>query len=179
VNDGYTFDRDWKRLRKPYNAEGSTLVFYPHGNLALASNLAGQDHKVVVGKASDLLEQVLDDWANARSVPLFVAEGVSRQKEAAIRRSEYLATVYDEVLADLRDSLVIYGWSLGDNDTHILNKILDGNLQGVAISVQTKHRHEKTIRDQCQEFEKRIRTYSKKIDVTFFAAESDGCWCNG
>jgi hypothetical protein len=105
VKDGRTFDRDWQRLREPYNADGSTLVFYPHGNLALASNLAGHDHKVVVGKASDLLGQVLDDWFRARSIPLFVAEGISRQKEAAIRRSEYLATVYDEVLADLGDSL--------------------------------------------------------------------------
>jgi Domain of unknown function (DUF4917) len=179
VKDGYSFDRDWQRLKKPYNAKGSTLVFYPHGNLALASNLAGRDHKVVVGKASDLLGQVLDDWYRARSVPLFVAEGVSRQKEAAIRRSEYLATVYDEVLADLGDSLAIYGWSLGDYDTHILKKILEGKLQRIALSVRTNHRKSAAVREQCQELEKKIRSYSKKIDVTFFAAESDGCWCNG
>jgi hypothetical protein len=179
VKDRRSFDRDWQRLREPYKAKGSTLVFYPHGNLALASDLAGHDHKVVVGKASDLLGQVLDDWSHARSVPLFVAEGVSRQKETAIRRSEYLATVYDEVLPDLGDSLVIYGWSLGDNDTHILKKILEGNLQRIALSVRTERRKATTIREQCQKLVKRIRSYSKKIDVTFFAAESDGCWCNG
>jgi len=179
VKDGRTYDRDWQRLRKPYKAKGSTLVFYPHGNLALASSLTGRDHKVVVGKASDLLGQVLDDWSCARSVPLFVAEGVSRQKEAAIRRSEYLATVYDEVLADLGDSLVIYGWSLGDNDTHILKTILEGHLRRIAVSVRTEHRKATTIRDKCQEHAKRIRSHSKKIDVTFFSAESDGCWCNG
>jgi hypothetical protein len=90
VNDDRTFDRDWQRLRKPYNAEGSTLVFYPHGSLALTSSLTGRDHKVVVANESDLLDQVLDNWCRARSVPLFVAEGISSQKEAAIRRSEYL-----------------------------------------------------------------------------------------
>jgi hypothetical protein len=121
----------------------------------------------------------LDDWSHARSIPLFVAEGVSRQKEAAIQRSEYLGTVYDEVLLDLGDSLAIYGWSLGDNDTHILTKILEGTVRRLAVSVQTEGRNATTIRDQCEGLMKRIRSHSKKIDVTFFAAESDGCWCNG
>ena len=179
VGNDYTFDRDWQRLRDPYNAEGSTLVFYPHGNLALASSLTGCDYKVVVRKASDLLGQVLQDWSHARSIPLFVAEGVSRQKEAAIRRSEYLGTVYDKVLADLGKSLVIYGWSVGDNDTHILKKILEGHLRRIAVSVRTQHRKATTIRDECQEIARKIQSYSRRIKVTFFRAESDGCWCNG
>ncbi len=178
VKEGRTFDRDWQRLRDPYNAEGSTLVFYPHGNLALASRLTGSDYKVV-RKASDLLRQVLRDWSRARSIPLFVAEGVSRQKEAAIRRSEYLGTVYDEVLADLGKSLVIYGWSVGDNDTHILKKILEGDLRRIAVSVRTQRRKATTIRNKCQEIARRIRSHSRRINVTFFRAESDGCWCNG
>ena len=178
VGNNHTFDRDWQRLRDPYNAEGSTLVFYPHGNLALASRLTGSDYKVV-RKASDLLRQVLREWSRARSIPLFVAEGVSRQKEAAIRRSEYLGIVYDEVLANLGKSLVIYGWSVGDNDTHILKKILKGDLRRIAVSVRTQRRKATTIRDKCQEIKRRIRSHSRRIKVTFFRAESDGCWCNG
>ena len=94
------FRQDWRWFRTPYGQNrASTLVFYPHGNLALAATLSGAEYKIQV-EGDALLETVFDHWRND-STPLFVSEGTTEQKRAAIRRSPYLSTVYDEVLREL------------------------------------------------------------------------------
>jgi hypothetical protein len=41
------FRDDWEDLREPYQASGSTLVFYPHGNLVLARTIYGEEQKLI------------------------------------------------------------------------------------------------------------------------------------
>lgn len=131
-----TFDRDWRRLMKPYRAEGTTLVFYPHGNLILATALTGEERKLArEDEFDDLLDRVTREWERGDVIPLFVSEGTNRQKLTAIRRSDYLSVVYDSILPAPRQSLVIYGSSLGDNDRHILDQLLASQPTRIAISV--------------------------------------------
>lgn len=109
------FQTDWKYLRRPYgHAAGATLVFYPHGSLAVARDYIGNETKLAVGAgaAGDLLGTITRRWASGNYVPVFVSEGTSHQKVAAIRRSHYLTNVYEEVLPALGESLVVYGLSL-------------------------------------------------------------------
>ena len=40
------FDNDYEVLREPLGAERATLVFYPHGNLILATDLIGDEVKL-------------------------------------------------------------------------------------------------------------------------------------
>lgn len=120
------FKTDWGYLRKPHPpAGGATLVFYPHGSLAVARDCIGDETKISVGAgaAGDLLDTITLRWSSGNYVPVFVSEGTSKQKVAAIRRSHYLTNVYEEVLPSLGENLVVYGWSFDERDQHVLNAI--------------------------------------------------------
>lgn len=109
------FDENWREYRRPYGrATGSTLFFYPHGNLVLARNQDGEEKKIVAATNDDLLESILDSWEGSNVVPLFVCEGTSADKLKSIGTSQYLQAIVNDPLRDLGESLVIYGWSFGE-----------------------------------------------------------------
>ncbi len=113
------FKEDWDWLRKPHeDADGSSLVFYPHGNLILAADLFSGEYKIVTQEFEILMETVVEKWESDQYSPLFVSEGTSEHKLRAINRSPYLKNVYESALNDLGSTIVIFGWSLGDQDEH-------------------------------------------------------------
>ena len=168
------FNSDWEHYRKPNgNASSSTLVFYPHGNLALATDLNGRERKLTAD-FPHLLETATSEWESGKYTPLFVSEGTSMQKVAAIGRSHYLKTVYDTVLPRLGKRVAILGWSLSKSDTHILRAICRGKLAEVAVSVLTSNPN---FEDKCAEIRRKIRDASNsRVKVVFFDANSQGCW---
>lgn len=172
------FVDDWEYLRKPHdNAGGSTLVFYPHGNLVIAADLFGRETKIVTNELDPLMDTVVDKWESGKFSPLFVSEGTSNQKLNAINRSPYLKNVSESVLPKLGSCIVIFGWSIGDQDAHILNALCKNeDLTDIAVSV----RKSDGIEDKCDCIGKRIReaTKSRSIKVVFFNAASNGCWAN-
>ncbi len=182
------FKDEWEYLRSPFNAEGATLVFYPHGNLALATDLAGEERKLSVRSLNmgllkfvqrDLLEEITKQWDDASVTPLFVAEGTSEQKLAAINRSNYLRSVFEKVLPKLGKSAAIYGWSASVNDTHILKQIMDG-ADRLAFSV-TRQGGEAGAEQRCGAILNRIKSLeeARTIEVHFYWADSPGVWAHG
>jgi hypothetical protein len=132
-----TFEGDWVRFREPMKGvSGATLVFYPHGNLALTSSLTEGEVKLSVDSGSgSLLDRVILEWAEGDRLPLFVSEGKSSQKEAAISRSGYLSTVYNDVMTQLDETVTIYGWALSEQDDHIVRRVCSPRVKRIAISV--------------------------------------------
>ena len=174
------FDHDWQRFRKPLGAAGATLVFYPHGNLALGT-VGGGERKIIKGASgSPFLEAVVERWNNGHEVPLFVSEGQSSQKERAIRRSPYLSTVFDTVLPQLGPTLVVYGWSMHSNDQHILRQICRGSLRKIAVSMHCGDRNRLQIASECELIRQRVRSTARalgrEVELCFFDAASAGCW---
>ena len=172
------FEDDWEYLRKPYdNAGGSTLVFYLHGNLVIAADLFGRETKIVTNELDTLMETVVAKWESDKFSPLFVSEGTSNQKLNAINRSPYLKNVYESVLPKLGFCIVIFGWSIGDQDVHILNALCENkDLKVIAVSICKSD----DIADKCDCIKRRIKeaTKSHSIEVVFFNAASEGCWAN-
>ncbi len=121
--DGFVNDRrfqsDYGFLREPREATGATLVFYPHGNLILATDFWGDEMKLSREEERFLLDTILHEWKQGDYAPLFVSEGNSEDKLRAIRQSKYLDTVYHDELGGGSESLVIYGWSIRDEDEHV------------------------------------------------------------
>lgn len=71
------FQTDWEYLRRPYgHAAGATLVFYPHGSLAVARDYLGDETKLAVGAraAGELLGTITRRWTSGHYVPVFVSE---------------------------------------------------------------------------------------------------------
>lgn len=174
------FQTDWDYLRRPYgHAAGATLVFYPHGSLAVARDYLGDETKLSVGAggAGDLLGTITRRWASGHYVPVFVSEGTSHQKVAAIRRSHYLTNVYEEVLPALGESLVVYGWSFDERDQHVLDAIASSPPKRMAVSVFTGQ----PDGDQqafCHQVLKAAGRSLPDTGVMFFDSRSPGCWNN-
>lgn len=164
------FSDDWADKRRPYRADGSTLFFYPHGNLALARGRDDDEYKIT-SNGADLLTAVLDEWEAGHGVPLFVCEGTSEHKEKSIANSEYLLRVAREVLPTIGATLVIYGWGMGEQEKHILSRLQQAACQRVAVSVYGGN-EEFMLRAQ-----DKLRTVGIK-DVVFFDSQSPGCWNN-
>lgn len=168
---GGIFSDDWQRFRQPVMGERSTtLVFYAHGSLVLCRNLVDQEFKIH-NRDSGLLEAVLQLWQSEQVVPLFVSEGRWQQKVTSIRSSYYLSTVYREVLASQRDTLVVYGWGFAEQDLHLLQRMQGTGINRVAVSVYRRdlaycYRVSQVIRD----------TLGQQVLVEFFDSESSGCW---
>lgn len=167
------FKSDWQELRKSVNHrfQNTSLVFYPHGSLVLARNITEQEVKLASHEDNDLLESILKHWRSSNYIPLFVSEGTSDQKVAAIKNSHYLSIVYREVIPSLGDNLTIFGWGFGEEDTHILKKLKDSGVKKIAVSVYQNDQF------YCRRVSEMIHTHIRNnIKVVFFDSESNDCW---
>lgn len=178
---GGTFDLDWPRLRVPQvNTTGATLVFYAHGNLVLARDIYGSEFKLSAagsGPEPDLLSTVCAHWQAQSHVPIFVSEGVSSAKLAAISRSPYLSVVYNNVLNNLGDNVVVYGFDFGANDQHILDAMTKNGPRRIAVSVYTGQ-SVAAQQSYCHNVLSKTRHQLPSTDVMFFDAISPNCWNN-
>lgn len=142
----------------------------------MARDYIGDETKIAVA-AGDLLETITNRWSSGRYVPVFVSEGTSKQKVAAIRRSQYLTNVYEEVLPNVGEGLVVYGWSFDEKDQHVLDAISANPPKRIAVSVFTGQ----TDGDQqsfCHHVLKSTGLSMPDTKVTFFDSRSPGCWNN-
>jgi hypothetical protein len=171
------FENDFRYLRAATGkAAGSTLAFYPHGNLILATGAFRGEMKLTSSEER-LLDTILAEWKLGYCTPLFVSEGDTKDKLRAIKRSNYLTNVYDRVLPEVDESLVIYGWAVADQDKHILESLdRTQKLKKIAISVYIEE--DDDWEEYCHRVEKKIQgTHNlSKCDLYFFGAESKGCW---
>lgn len=175
LNDGL-FEEDFEYLKNPHSsAEGSTLIFYPHGCLALATEPFGGEVKLSRSSESYLLDMIISKWENENYIPLFVSEGKSEQKLSIIGRNRYLNTVYNSVLSSLGGSIAVYGWSFGKQDQHIIDAIGRSKPNSIAISAYTESDDWETI---CQRIEIRIHEtrHLEDCEVIFFDSASPNCW---
>lgn len=163
------FDDAWWRFRTPLRERTNTLVFYPHGSLALCRNAVEQELKIHSAEAG-LLEAILQAWLSEEFVPLFVSEGTMQQKVSSIQNSYYLSTVYREVLTSQRATLTLYGWGLGEHDRHLLKRMRGTGIQQVAVSVFRGNQ------GYCNYAYHVVQDDLGPVHVDFFDSESPGCW---
>ena len=123
----------------------------------------------------DLLGRVLKDWESGDRLPLFVSEGDSDQKHSAILRSGYLSTVYNSVLPGLGETFVVYGCSF-EVDEHILGRVCKPGTTRVAVSVYKEGRSKLDLKHHCNHLEWQLKRLNHKLKLSFFDAQSPGCW---
>ena len=172
------FRNNWQDLRNPIRKEKEvTLSLYQHGNLSIFRDAKNTETKVQRGDFEDLLEVITSQWEDNK-IPLFVAEGTGTKKLESIKSSPYLSTIFYEVLPDLitqKANLVIYGWSLGEQESHLVKQIFKNKQSGkVAISIFQNNQEE------CHRIYRLIKNekVAPNIEVEFFDSQSSGCWNN-
>ena len=185
------FRDDWEWMRKDYMGKKSTLVFYPHGNLAIATVsgetvkisrkkefVEGEDAIYIILKG--LMDTIEQKWVHNAYVPLFISEGSSKKKMNSIERNGYLNSVYETALPTESESLVVYGWSISDQDDHILSRLIVGKPKKIAISIYKSDDWE----EKAYEMRKKImKVYYQKHrsqpkEIVFYDSASEGCWKN-
>lgn len=175
------FNQKWDHLREPLtNCDKSTLIFYPHGQLSLITNRDGTEEKVSSASNEPLLTTVAKKINNPGVRPLFVSEGSSHQKLLAISRSAYLSNVYNIALREPKPSLTIFGWSISENDNHIMDAIAFSGVQRIAISVHNGT--EEAMAASRANLEAKVRAAYQRNnirsvpDLHFYDSASRGCW---
>ncbi len=168
-----SFDDDWRKYRNRIREQTNTLVFYPHGSLALCRNAAEQEYKIHNAQGGGLLGAILREWRGGLVVPLFVSEGTTQQKISSIQNSYYLSTVYREVMKSRRTTLVLYGWGLGEHDRHLIKRMRETGIRRVAVSA---FRGSQAF---CNNAYQAIQEDLGEVVVEFFDSESAGCWIHG
>lgn len=172
------FRNNWQDLRNPIRKEKEvTLSLYQHGNLSIFRDAKNTETKVQRGGFEDLLEVITSQWEDNK-IPLFVAEGTGTKKLESIKSSPYLSTIFYEVLPDLitqKANLVIYGWRLGEQESHLVKQIFKNKQSGkVAISIFQNNQEE------CHRIYRLIKNekVAPNIEIEFFDSQSSGCWNN-
>lgn len=172
------FRNNWQDLRNPIRKEKEvTLSLYQHGNLSIFRDAKNTETKVQRGDFEGLLEVITSQWEDNK-IPLFVAEGTGTKKLESIKSSSYLSTIFYEVLLDLitqKANLVIYGWSLGKQESHLVKQIFKNKQSGkVAISIFQNNQEE------CHRIYRLIKNekVAPNIEIEFFDSQNSGCWNN-
>lgn len=176
---GSEFIEGWEFLRKPIgDATSSTLVFYPHGNLILKRDMRGNEHKIARGNYFSLLDKLGEEWDDKKNIPIFVSEGNSGKKKSRIEESTYLKNVYDKVLPHLGEKIVFHGWSMSEEDDHVLEQIArNKSIKKIALSVKKDKGFEKKLQKRVVKIKGFFPEINAK-DIAVYDAESKGCWNN-
>lgn len=96
-------------------------IFYLHGALLLFDN--GIDIvKEEYGDDGHLLLDKIKARMAKKEYPIFVTAGTANDKLSHITHNKYLNFCYEE-LAMIGGSLITYGFSFGENDSHIIDAI--------------------------------------------------------
>lgn len=150
-------------------------IHYLHGGLHLFDTGDEIQKFTWINTGKRLLHQIRDAMSTGR-YPLFVAEGDTRQKSTRIRHSDYLDKALRSFAAT-SSPLIIYGWSLGQSDGHILRRIRRGKMPSVYISIfgatDAPHNREIMRRGRSLADERSTRY---PLEVNFFDAASAHVW---
>ncbi|MBA4356805.1 MAG: hypothetical protein C0405_03665, partial [Desulfovibrio sp.] len=173
------FVEDYEYLRQPLPPfQSSTLVFYPHGHLALLCDRTGRETKISAN-GNSLVGAIAGEWERNGNRPLFVSEGDTASKLLAIDRSHYLRCTLQEI-NNQKESVAIYGWSMSQQDTHLIEAICNSGTQRIAISIHETPEEAtqlKIVRARGRIIETYARLGRQLPIIEFYRADSPGCWC--
>ena len=126
-------------------------VLYLHGALHLFARGEETHKRVNSFERGALLEQ-FGRPLKEDDVPLIITEGDAASKEQSIRASKYLSFAHETFADDIRP-LVVFGHSLGDSDSHLVESINTHRGRAIAVSVHMGG----NWAEYCDDLAKRIR----------------------
>jgi hypothetical protein len=109
-------------------------VYFLHGGIHLYRDSAGRTIKDQHDGTRDILTRFRQQVERPDSVPLFVTEGTAADKLRVIRRSDYLSHALTQ-LEQHQGPLVVFGLSLGESDSHLVEAMQGWDKTSIAISV--------------------------------------------
>ncbi len=173
TTDTFAFDVDDNELKKANNKTSN--VYYPHGNLLIYQTRATKEEKKIAAN-KNAIETITEFWAKNDGNPLFVCEGTSESKLKSITSSKYLSHVYHEELPRGGDNLTIYGWGIGEQDSHILSQLAQGAYQNIAVSIRVGDKENRQLDQEIRDICQKLKLITPQTNIVFFDSASSGCW---
>lgn len=127
TDDGFRQNRTW------VGSETKQNVFFLHGGLHIYDESGVIKKHAYTADGETIIVQVRENLIKD-NFPIFVAEPDSIKKLDRIRHNPYLNFCYEH-LGKISGSLVIFGHSMDETDTHIFDKISSSNVGNVYISI--------------------------------------------
>lgn len=124
-------------------------VHYMHGGFHLIS--AGEHVSKLSSKdAKSSIAEQMEHYMRAGALPLFISEGESLQKAAAIAQSPYLRHCHD-TLSRHASPLFTFGVKFSPADDHILESIAASSIPALYVGVRAlpNEEHKGRIADKC------------------------------
>lgn len=172
TNDGFEPKGDILQWTDKERADRRS-IYYLHGALSFYAKEAQlYKHR---WKDGTILDQVKDALKKGE-MPLFIAGGTDRQKEHDIQQVPYLKTAHERFkvhMGEEKGCLFLYGVSLSDNDRHIWNHIINGNIPHLYVGLYGDDRAKVK---GFAEYMKEKRSKKTSLEVTYFCAESASVW---
>ncbi len=166
-NECLSFNYEYTDQCRESDAKPKTGIFYPHGNLLLVRSRIDEETLKIISHGN-LIDTVDDNWKKGNT-PLFVSEGTEDQKLRSIRSVPYLNYVYNEILGNLTEFIVIYGWSMSDCDDHLVHKIFHNKkVKKVAISIYTDGKDNDQIGREESKIIEKLKSENNALDIEFW-----------
>jgi hypothetical protein len=152
-------------------------IHYLHGALHLFDSQHTIRKYTWVNTGIKLIDQIREALSNDM-FPLIVAEGASKQKLSHINHNNYLSRCYRSI-ANIGNSIYIFGHSLADNDEHII-KLIENNkkITNIFISIygdpESEYNRKIITRGERMRYARVRKTVP--INVEFFDAQSAEVW---
>ena len=156
-------------------------VFYLHGALHLYEHQNGDQisARKHVRTGNRGLVKIVKSTLECGDFPLFVAGGRPEQKLETIHRSPYLTRCFD-AFSRVDGPLVIFGWSLGDSDRHLLKALASNRSLGTVYlsfygdpDSPSNLRLRATVAELCEEA---AQLRGQPLKVALFPSQEAGVW---
>lgn len=175
LHDGFGLGSQVGRFRGPFNENAWCQIFNLHGGLHLFANGDGAMIKAVHTGAG-VIATITDCIANKKRLPVYVAEGTSRQKMRKVDSNAYLRHCFAK-LRDNAASVFVYGHSADDNDAHVYRAIFESKTKRVYFGVYQPDEGKLKILDgQLARFK---AIHGQDVSYAFFDSGSANVWGGG
>lgn len=162
-DDGFRRNREW------FGSSTDQNVFFLHGGLHLYDE-SGVIKKHAYKELGETIIAQVRENLDSNKFPIFVAEPNHKKKLDRILHNPYLNYCYDR-LGDISDSLIIFGHSMDETDTHVFNQIRESGINNVYISIYGDPNSQSNRRTKANS-----ESYFYNCNVYFYQAESARVW---
>lgn len=150
------------------NNESERRFRFLHGALYIFHHGLKGAKKVTKSEGNrPLLHQIKEMWKNSEE-PMLVMGGLAQQEMVLILENDYLKHCY-ECLQKECGTLLVFGHSMGESDSHLLDAICRSKLEKVWLPV-----YEESDRERAKVWFERLREYDK--NVRLYNAKNMNWW---
>jgi hypothetical protein len=172
LGDGFGLGMQVGRFRGPFREDAHCSVYNLHGGLHLFADGDGDIIKAVHTR-DGVIATITETIERKKRLPVYVAEGTSRQKMQKIESIAYLRHCYAK-LRDNAATVFVYGHSADENDAHVYRAIFESGAKHVYFGIHKPDDEKlKTLDGQMAKYQK---TWGNDTSYDFYDSESAKVW---